>query len=84
VSATDLKKLDIDPEDVEAFRKEMQKLAGNKDWKIERLDDVDGAIQLRGVVSTEEESYVEKRKEGEQAGESDSEEGSEEEYKEEI
>lgn len=93
VSKADLKKLDLDPEDVEAFRKELQKLAGNKDWKIERLDDVDGAVQLRGIVSTEDGSYVaEKQKDGgdnkeKEKAEPEPEaegEGSEEEYKEEI
>ena len=93
VSKADLKKLDLDPEDVEAFRKELQKLAGNKDWKIERLDDIDGAVQLRGIVSTEDGSYVaEKHKGGDDTKEKmepDSEPeadtaGSEEEYKEEI
>ena len=99
VSKADLKKLDLDPEDVEAFRKELQKLAGNKDWKIERLDDADGAVQLRGIVSTEDGSYVaEKQKKGDTAGQ-DAEaggdsagdgdgyedgEGSEEEYKEDV
>lgn len=91
VSKADLKKLDLDPEDVEAFRKELQKLAGNKDWKIERLDDVDGAVQLRGIVSTEDGSYVaEKQKGGDNLKEKKEPEpeaeaeGSEEEYKQEI
>ena len=88
VSKADLKKLDLDPEDVDAFRNELQKLAGNKDWKIERLDDVDGAIQLRGIVTTDDGPYVaESPKGGKKAAETEEEgdaEGSEEEYKEEL
>lgn len=54
MSKTELKKLDLSPEEVDKFRKELQKLAGSKDWKIERLDDVNGHAQLRGVVSTDD------------------------------
>jgi protein OS-9 len=92
VSPADLKKLDLDPDDVEAFRKELQKLAGDKDWKIERLDDVDGAVQLRGIVSTSDGKYVtEKTKNNKDGGVTKGEdekgeevEGNEEEDKEEI
>ncbi|KIW20866.1 hypothetical protein PV08_01444 [Exophiala spinifera] len=55
LSAADMKKLDISPEEVESFRIELQKMAGTKDWKIERLDDVNGHIQLRGVVASDDE-----------------------------
>ncbi|KIX92825.1 uncharacterized protein Z520_11488 [Fonsecaea multimorphosa CBS 102226] len=54
MSKAELEKLDLSPEDIDAFRKELQKLAGTKDWKIERLDDVNGHIQLRGVVATDD------------------------------
>ncbi|RMZ79422.1 hypothetical protein DV738_g3278, partial [Chaetothyriales sp. CBS 135597] len=50
MSKADLKKLDLDPEDIEMFRKELEKLAGDKDWKIEKLDDINGQVQLRGIV----------------------------------
>jgi len=53
LSKAELEKLDLTPEDLESFRKELQKLAGSKDWRIERLDDVNGHIQLRGVVATD-------------------------------
>ena len=86
ISKADLKKLDLDPDDVDAFRKELQQLAGNKDWKIERLDDADGVVKLRGIVSTEEGNYVAERQKGGQDEEAkpSEEEGSEEEYKEEL
>jgi len=82
LSKADLKKMDLNPEDVEAFTKELQRLAGAKDWKIERLDDVNGQIQLRGVVASESDD-----KDDQESMESegqDEEEGSEEEYKEDI
>ncbi|KAK6380322.1 Protein OS-9 [Exophiala oligosperma] len=62
LSAADMKKLDISPEEVESFRIELQKMAGTKDWKIERLDDVNGNIQLRGVVASDDEDEVETTK----------------------
>ncbi|OCT49445.1 Protein OS-9 like protein [Cladophialophora carrionii] len=54
MSKAQLKKLDLSQEDIDAFQKELQKLAAGKDWKIERLDDVNGHIQLRGVVSNDD------------------------------
>jgi len=54
LSKAELKRMKIDPEDVESFRKDLQKMAGSKDWKIERLDDVNGRTQLRGVVSADD------------------------------
>jgi hypothetical protein len=90
VSKADLKKLELDPADLEKFRQELQKLAGSKDWKIERLDNVNGQVQLRGVVSEDEKAVA-----GEEAantetsseqpdGEPEQEMGSEEEFKEEL
>ncbi|KAL2444885.1 Protein OS-9-like protein [Exophiala dermatitidis] len=61
LSKAELKKLDLSPEDVDTFRKELQKLAGTKDWKIERLDDVDGHVQLRGVVSADDDEEKAKK-----------------------
>nr|KAK5441738.1 Protein OS-9 [Exophiala xenobiotica] len=92
LSAAELKKLDLSPEDVESFRKELQKLAGTKDWKIERLDDVNGHIQLRGVVATEDDDADadggdgdgETTKTAKPTGQKDEEAGSQEEYKEEL
>jgi protein OS-9 len=79
ISKSDLKKLDLDPQDIEAFRKELEKLADGKDWKIERLDDVNGQVQLRGIVSTDDDETT-ANEETEEAKQK----GSEEEYKEEI
>lgn len=58
LSTAELKKLDLDPKEVASFQKEMQKLAGSSDWKIERLGDVNGQLQLRGVVSSDAKKKV--------------------------
>lgn len=86
LSPAELKKLDLSPEDVESFRKELQKLAGAKDWKIERLDDVNGHIQLRGIVSADDEDEAESTKtpSTEKNKEEDESPGSQEEYAEEV
>ncbi|KPI44907.1 uncharacterized protein AB675_2748 [Cyphellophora attinorum] len=54
ISNAELKKLELEPGDIEKFRKQLEKLAGAKDWKIERTDDINGQVQLRGVVSEDE------------------------------
>ncbi|EXJ74609.1 uncharacterized protein A1O5_02906 [Cladophialophora psammophila CBS 110553] len=85
MSKTELEKLDLSPEDVDAFRKELQKLAGSKDWKIERLDDVNGHIQLRGVVATDDDEEDNEQEEGKPPSqENDEAAGSQEEYAREI
>lgn len=82
LSKEDIRKLDLNPETVEAFRKEIQELAGNKDWKVEKIDDERGGTQLRGVVAgdngEQEAGDAEKEKDEEDR------EGSEEVYKEDI
>lgn len=92
MAKADMKKLDLNPEEVEVFTKELQKLAGSKDWKIELLDDPAG-VQLRGIVSADEKdgekTVEEKVAKGQKQAvaeeeEIDGNEGSEEEYKKEI
>ena len=61
LSKADLKKMDLNPEIVEEFRQEMKKIAGKKDWKIERLDDADGQIQLRGTVATDQKDSTDQK-----------------------
>jgi hypothetical protein len=86
LSKAQLKKLDLSEEDIESFQQELQKLAAGKDWKIERLDDVDGHIQLRGVVATDDEDGDEQndapkgKSDKDAAGDDDEAVGSQEEY----
>lgn len=84
LSKEDMRKMDIDPEAIEAFRKELQEIAGNKDWKLEVVDEVNGVRHIRGVV--EENDPEEENPTGSDApnkkDENRQQEGSEEEYKE--
>jgi len=82
ISKDGLKRLDLNPETVEAFRKEIQDLAGNKDWKVEKIDDERGVTQLRGIVAgdNEEQEADDGTKDKDEQGK----EGSEEAYKEDI
>ena len=81
LSKADLRKRNINPEAVEAFRKELQKRAGGKDWKIQIWDEANGQMELRGIIDAESEDEISRSEEGEQ---DDGEEGSEEMYKEDL
>jgi len=83
LSSSELKKLDLSPEEVAAFQKEMQKLAGKNDWKIERLGDANSQLSLRGIVDAKKKDKQEETAvvdENEDAGDS----GSEEQFKHEL
>ena len=82
LSSSELKKLELNPEEVAAFQKEMQKLAGKNDWKIERLGDAHGQLSLRGVVDAKKKGN--KQDEEEPVEEEVDEGGSEEHYKHEL
>ncbi len=68
VSDADLAKLDLDPAMVEELKKEVQKLAKEKGWKIELVDAPGEVREILGIVDGDEEE----------------EEGSEEIYKDEL
>lgn len=83
LSNAELKKLQLDPDEVDAFRQELQQVAGGKDWRIERLDGADGRIQLRGVIAADPNAATEEEKSKKQDTSTEMEEaGSTEEYKE--
>ncbi|KAF2682409.1 Pkinase-domain-containing protein [Lentithecium fluviatile CBS 122367] len=90
----ELKKLNMDPKDVEKLKRNSQKIAGNVDWKLDLIE-TPGGREFRLVMEAEEEHIKEKekgrgmKKEGEGGGEGGSEDGegqqgSEEEYKDEL
>ena len=81
LSKADLRKRNINPEAVDAFRKELQKRAGGKDWKIQIWDEANGQMELRGIIAAESGDAVSRTEESEQDME---EEGSEEIYKEDL
>jgi protein OS-9 len=71
ISEEKLKKLDIDPEVVEELKSELQKLAGDKGWKLEVVEIPGEDRTIRGVVDADDEDENESK---------DGEEGSEETY----
>ncbi|KAK5088510.1 Protein OS-9 [Lithohypha guttulata] len=83
LSSSQLKKLELNPDEIAAFQKEIQEIAGNHDWKIERLGvDANGQRSLRGVVDAKKKGQT---KDTVQPEEDDQvEEGSEEHYKTEL
>jgi protein OS-9 len=72
-----LQEMDLDPEMVEQLRKEVQKMANEKGWKIEVVDAPGEVREILGIVDGDEKGD-EKKEEG------GSEEGSEEVFKEEL
>lgn len=89
LSTAELKKLDLDPKEVASFQKEMQKLAGSSDWKIERLGEANGQLSLRGVVSSDAKKKVVPKQEDNPKNDDDEEHedneiGSEERFKDEL
>ena len=81
LSKEELEKLDLNPEAIATFQKELQKLAGKKDWKIVRIDEPNGQIQLRGIVGSNAGKKLSgKEKTDDPPPNRDGEEGSEEEY----
>lgn len=92
LSSAELRKLELNPEEVAAFQKEMQKLAGKNDWKIERLGDAHGQLSLRGVVDSDKKDKKDKNQKQKQKQQPEDEEnadvadevGSEEHFKHEL
>lgn len=81
LSAEALQKLDLDPEVIEQLQNELQKMAGDKGWKLEIVE-VPGEIrEIRGVVDEDEgeEGDSSESKDG-----NEDEKGSEETYAEEL
>ncbi|KAI9708870.1 MAG: hypothetical protein M1812_007862 [Candelaria pacifica] len=70
-----LQKKQLDPELVESLKEEVQKMAGDKGWKLEVVD-AHGVREMRGIVDGEEDEEVGK---GEREGEGEAEGGDEEE-----
>ncbi|KAI9775666.1 MAG: Protein OS-9 [Candelina submexicana] len=77
----ELQKKQLDPELVENLKEEVQKMAGDKGWKLEVVD-AHGVREMRGTVDKED---AEGKDDAEgKAGVVDEGEGSEEEYKEDL
>ncbi|KAI1087324.1 glucosidase II beta subunit-like protein-domain-containing protein [Rostrohypoxylon terebratum] len=61
----ELEKLDLSPEMVEELRKELQKLAGDRGWKLEVVETPGDPREIRGVVDTDEDEANDKQAKGE-------------------
>ena len=95
MSVADLKKLNMDPKDVEKLKRNSQKIAGKLDWRLDLME-TPGGREFRLVMEADEEDVKEvkdkargMKREGEQdvKGLDDTEEereGSEETYKDEL
>ena len=83
LSTAELKKLDLSPEEVATFQKKMKELAGDSDWKIERLGDAHGQLSLRGIVDAKKKDKK-KQNVAEDVNAKDDVEGSEEHFKDEV
>ncbi|KAI1078570.1 glucosidase II beta subunit-like protein-domain-containing protein [Whalleya microplaca] len=64
----ELAKLELSPEMVEELKKELQKLAGDRGWKLEVVEVPGDPREIRGVVDTEQEEESEDKKEGKDKG----------------
>ncbi|KAI1770555.1 glucosidase II beta subunit-like protein-domain-containing protein [Hypoxylon cercidicola] len=51
----ELAKLDLSPEMIEDLKKELQKLAGDRGWKLEVVEMPGDPREIRGIVDTDEE-----------------------------
>jgi protein OS-9 len=81
LSAEALQKLDLDPEMVEQLQDELQKLAGDKGWKLEIVEIPGEVREIRGVVDDDdnEDGEGKEGKNGDEDGQ-----GSEETYVEDL
>ncbi|KAH8647145.1 glucosidase II beta subunit-like protein-domain-containing protein [Xylariales sp. PMI_506] len=78
LTAADLERLDISPELVEQLKQEIEELAGDKEWKLEIVEEPGSDMrEIRGVVDMDEDELDE---EGEGEGAGEAKEGSEEKF----
>lgn len=55
MSDEDLEKLNLNPDAVEQFRKELEKIAGEKGWTLEVVETPGGAPEIVGIVEDDQE-----------------------------
>ncbi|KAI0880172.1 glucosidase II beta subunit-like protein-domain-containing protein [Annulohypoxylon maeteangense] len=65
----ELEKLNLSPEMVEELKKELQKLAGDRGWKLEVVEMPGDPREIRGVVDTDENEEGEKKSDDDKKGE---------------
>ncbi|KAI1764852.1 glucosidase II beta subunit-like protein-domain-containing protein [Hypoxylon sp. FL1150] len=64
----ELAKLDLSPEMIEDLKKELQKLAGDRGWKLEVVETPGDPREIRGIVDTDEDDEVGDEQDSEEAG----------------
>ncbi|KAI2602485.1 glucosidase II beta subunit-like protein-domain-containing protein [Hypoxylon sp. NC1633] len=64
----ELAKLDLSPEMIDELKKELQKLAGDRGWKLEVVEMPGDPREIRGVVDTDEEESDGSEEEGDETG----------------
>ncbi|KAH0564933.1 hypothetical protein GP486_001671 [Trichoglossum hirsutum] len=60
----ELRKLDLDPETIDMLREKLQKIAGDKGWKLEVFDTAGGGREIRGVLDPDPSEVAESDAEG--------------------
>ena len=55
----ELEKLELSPDAIAELRRELQKLAGDKGWKLEVIEMPGGEPEIRGVVESDEDEWSE-------------------------
>ncbi|KAJ9669261.1 Protein OS-9 [Coniosporium apollinis] len=84
LSKDDLKKLvPVTHKDLEKLKRDVQKMAGDKGWRLELVDTPRGR-EFRGIIDADREDEDVKREQGDEEPDGDEVEGSEETYKEEL
>ncbi|KAI8165957.1 Protein OS-9-like protein [Colletotrichum sp. SAR 10_70] len=73
----ELEKMDLSPELVEEMRAELEKIAGDKGWKLEVVEQPGDPREIRGIVDHKDEDGEGK---GKKAGKDEQQEGSEEQF----
>ncbi|KAI1388164.1 glucosidase II beta subunit-like protein-domain-containing protein [Hypoxylon trugodes] len=64
----ELAKLDLSPEVIDELKRELQKLAGDRGWKLEVVEMPGDPREIRGVVDTDEKSDGDEEGDGEDMG----------------
>lgn len=65
MSDEELEKLNLNPDAVEQFRKELEKIAGEKGWTLEVVETPGGAPEIVGIVEEDQEEEEDGDQEGE-------------------
>ena len=55
LSSEDLKKLHLNPEAVEEYQKKVEEIAGERDWRLEKVYDRQGTFRVQAIIAEEDE-----------------------------